>query len=69
VIAAVRPNPSAAECRELEELLTEYWDIFAKKMDDYGRTERVYGHILLDAGEARRIRQNPRRLSLANQTK
>jgi hypothetical protein len=24
VIAAVRPNPSAAECRELEELLTEY---------------------------------------------
>jgi hypothetical protein len=45
VIAAARPTLSDAESQELEELLTEYGDIFAMKSDDYERTKRVYHHI------------------------
>jgi hypothetical protein len=49
----------------LEELLTEYEDIFAMDSDDYGWTNRVYHRT--DTGEARLIRQPPRRLPLAKQ--
>jgi hypothetical protein len=65
MIAAARPNLSAAESRELEELLTEYGDIFAVRSDDCGRTDRVYHRT--DKGEARPIRKPPRRLPLAKQ--
>jgi hypothetical protein len=49
----------------LEELLTEYRDIFAMKSSDCGQTDRVYHHT--DMGEARPICQPLRRLSLAKQ--
>jgi hypothetical protein len=45
VFAAARPAPSDNETRELEELITEYRDIFATKSSDYRRTDRVYHHI------------------------
>jgi hypothetical protein len=60
-----RPNLSDAESRESEELLTEYTDIFAMKSDDCGRTDRIYHRI--DTGEARPIRQSPKRLPQAKQ--
>jgi hypothetical protein len=41
VIAAAKPNLSDAYSRQLEELLTEYGDIFAMDSDDYGRTDRM----------------------------
>jgi hypothetical protein len=50
MITAARPNLGNAESQELEELLTEYGDIFAMKGDDYRWTNRVYHHI--DKGEA-----------------
>jgi hypothetical protein len=49
VIAAARPNLSNAESQELEELVTEYRDIFVMKSDDYRRTDKVYHCI--DTGE------------------
>jgi hypothetical protein len=49
----------------LEELLTEYGDIFAMKSDDYRWTDKVYHRI--DTGEARLICQTPRRLPPAKQ--
>jgi hypothetical protein len=43
-----------AQCeRELEELITEYEDVFATQSGDYGRIYRVYHRI--DTGEARLI--------------
>jgi hypothetical protein len=63
VIAAAKPNLSDAESRKLEELLTEYGDIFA--IDSNGRTDKVYHRI--HSGEARPIRHPPRRLPLAKQ--
>jgi hypothetical protein len=65
VIAADRPNLSDAGSRESEELLTEYGDIFAMNIDEYGWTDRVFQ--LIDTGETRPIRQPPRRLPLAKQ--
>jgi hypothetical protein len=41
----------------LEELLAEYGDIFAMKIDGFGWTDRVYHHI--DAQEPKLIRQPP----------
>jgi hypothetical protein len=64
MLAAAKPNLSNAESQELEELLTEYSDIFAMDSDDYRLTDRVYHHI--DMGEAR-PRQPPRRLPWAKQ--
>lgn len=61
VIAAAMPNLGGTESRELEDL-TEYRDIFAMGSNDYGWTDRLYDHI--DTGEARLIRQPPRRLAL-----
>jgi hypothetical protein len=49
VIAAARPNLSDAEYQKLEQLLTEYGDIFAKKTSDYKWTERVY-HCIFGRG-------------------
>jgi hypothetical protein len=57
VIAAARRNLSDAESRKLEELLTEYGDIFAMKSDYYGRADQVYHRI--DTGQARPTRQPP----------
>jgi hypothetical protein len=36
-MAAAKPNLSDAGSRDLEELLTEYGDIFAVDSDDHGR--------------------------------
>jgi hypothetical protein len=47
----------------MEELLTEYRDIFVVDSDDYGWTNRVYHCV--DTGEAQLICQSPRRLALA----
>jgi hypothetical protein len=66
VIEAARSNLSGGEFQELEDLITEYEDIFASGSEDYGRTDRVYHRI--DMGDARTIRQPPRRLPLAKQT-
>jgi hypothetical protein len=43
--AAAKPNMSDAESQELEELLTEYEDTFARDNNDYGWTDRVYHRI------------------------
>jgi hypothetical protein len=45
-----KPNMSDGESQELEELLTEYGDIFAMDSDDYEQTDRVY-HCT-DTGQA-----------------
>jgi hypothetical protein len=50
----------------LEELPIEYEDVFAGADEDYGRTNKVYHSI--DTGDARPIRQPPRRIPLAKQT-
>jgi hypothetical protein len=60
MIEAARPNLGAEEIRELEDLVTEYEDVFAMQSGDYGRTNRVYHRM--NIGEARPIRQPPRRL-------
>jgi hypothetical protein len=65
MIVAARPNLGVEEIRELEDLVTEHEDVFATQSSDYRRTDRVYHHI--DTGEARPIRQPPRRLPLAKQ--
>jgi hypothetical protein len=49
----------------LEELVAQYEDIFAGDNEDHGQTNKVYHRI--DTGEARPIRQHPRRLPLAKQ--
>jgi hypothetical protein len=51
--------------QDLEELLTEYGDVFAMDNNDYGRMDRVYHRI--DTGEARPIRPLSRRIPLAKQ--
>jgi hypothetical protein len=64
MIAAAKHNLSDSESRELEELLTEYGDVFAMDRDDYGRTDRV--HHSINTGGTQPIRQPPRSLTLAN---
>jgi hypothetical protein len=49
MILAARPNLG------VEDLVTEYEDVFATPSGDYGRTNRVYHRII--TGEARPIRQ------------
>jgi hypothetical protein len=63
MIVAARPKLGDGEIQELEDLVTEYKDVFAAQSGDYWRTNRVYHHI--DTGEAWPIRQPPRRLPLA----
>jgi hypothetical protein len=65
VITAARPHLTNGEFQELEELLTEYDDIFPGDNEDYGRNNKVYHCI--DTGDARTIRQPPRRIPLAKQ--
>jgi hypothetical protein len=66
MIVAARHNLGVGEIRELEGLIAAYEDVFATQSGDYGRTNRVYHRI--DTGEARPIRQPPRRLPLAKRT-
>jgi len=65
VIVGARPNLIIREAQALEELIAEYQDVFETKSGDHGRTEKVYHRI--DTGDARPIRQPPRRLPLAKQ--
>jgi hypothetical protein len=65
VTEAAKPHLSNGEFQELEELLAEYKDFFAVDSEDHGRTNKVYH--LIDMGDARPIRQPPRRLPQAKQ--
>jgi hypothetical protein len=65
VIVGARPNLSVREAQALEELIADYQDVFEIKSGDHGRTEKVYHRI--DTGDARPIRQPPRRFPLAKQ--
>jgi hypothetical protein len=49
----------------LEELITEYEELFAMESSDCGRTDRMYH--LIDTVEVRPIRQSTRRLPLVKQ--
>jgi hypothetical protein len=64
VIAAAKPHLTNGEFQELEEL-TEYENIFSGDNKDYGRTNKGYHHT--DMGDARPIRQPPRRIPLTKQ--
>jgi hypothetical protein len=65
VISDAKPNLDAIETQALEGLFAEFRDVFAPNSDDFGRTDRVCRRI--DKGDARPIRQPPRRLPLAKQ--
>jgi len=64
-MAGARPNLSITEAQALKELIVDYQDIFETKGGEHWRTEKVYHRI--DTGDARPIRQPPRRLPLAKQ--
>jgi len=66
VIVGARPNLSVREAQALEEFIADYQDVFETKSGDHGHTNKVYHRI--DTGDARPIRQPPRRLPLAKQT-
>jgi predicted ArsR family transcriptional regulator len=65
VVTAAKTHLTNGVFQELKELLTEYEGIFAGDDEDYGRTNKVYHCI--DTGDARQIRQPPRRIPLAKQ--
>jgi hypothetical protein len=65
ITEAAKPNLSDEEFQKLEKLIAEYDDIFAVDSEDHGRTNKVYHRI--DTGDARPIRQAPRRVPLAKQ--
>jgi hypothetical protein len=65
-MVGAKPNLSIREAQALEELLADYQDVFETGSGERGRTEKVYHRI--DAGDARPIRQPPRRLPLAKQS-
>jgi hypothetical protein len=65
MVSGTRPNLNKKEANVLEEFIAEFQDVFATKNGDYGRTDKVYHRI--DTGDARPIRQSPRRLPLAKQ--
>jgi hypothetical protein len=65
ITEAARPHLSSGELQDLEVLLAKYKYIFAVYSEDYGQTNKVYHCI--DMGDARPIRQPPRRLPLAKQ--
>jgi hypothetical protein len=45
MLAALRPNLSNEETQELDELITEYEDVYATENSDYGWTEcTTYRH-------------------------
>ena len=60
LMVCAKPNLSIREANALEELLTDYQDIFETGSGDRRRIEKVYHSI--DTGDARPIRQPPRRL-------
>jgi hypothetical protein len=62
IVTAARPHLTKEESRGLEELLNEYEDIFAGAEEVYGRTNKLYHRI--NTGDARQIRQAPRRITL-----
>jgi hypothetical protein len=62
---AAKQHLTNEEFQELKELPTEYEDNFPRDDEDYGRTNNVYHCI--DTGDARSIRQPPRRIPLAKQ--
>jgi hypothetical protein len=64
-ITVAKPHLSNEEFWELEELLTEYEDIFAGDNEDCRRTNKVYHRR--DTGDTRPICQPPRRMPLAKQ--
>jgi hypothetical protein len=66
VIAGAGPNLGIREALALEELIADYQYVFETRSGDHGRTVKVYHKI--DTGDARPIRQPPRRLPLAKQT-
>jgi hypothetical protein len=63
ITEAADPNLSDEEFQELKKLLAEY--ISAVGSEDHGRTNKVCHHIV--TGDARPIRQPPRRVPLAKQ--
>jgi hypothetical protein len=63
VISDAKPNLNATETQAFEGLIVEFRDVFVTNSDDFGRTDRDCHRI--DTGDARPIRQNPRRLPLA----
>jgi hypothetical protein len=65
VRSQARRNLSNGEIQELEELITEYEELFAMESSDCGRPDKVYHFI--DTREVRPIRQSTRRLSLVKQ--
>jgi hypothetical protein len=64
-VTAATLHLTNGEIQGFEEILTEYEDIFAEADEDNGRTNKVYHGI--DTGDARPIRQPPRRIPLAKQ--
>ena len=65
VVKGAKPNLNNREIEVLTDFISEYQDVFTTRNGDYGRTDRVYHRI--DTGDARPIRQPPRRLPLAKQ--
>jgi hypothetical protein len=65
ITEAAKPELSDGKFQELEKLLTEYDDSSALDSEDHGRTNKVYHCI--DTGDARPIRQPPRRVHLGKQ--
>jgi hypothetical protein len=65
VISDAKPNLDAIETQKFEGLIAEFRDVFAINSDDFGRTDRVCHRM--DTGDARPIRQPPRRLPLAKE--
>ena len=63
---AFRRSISVRQQEELAAAVTEYADVFSKGKDDMGCTDLVQHQT--DTGEARPIRQPPRRLPIAKQT-
>jgi hypothetical protein len=55
VTTTSKPHLSTGEFQELEDLVSEFADIFARYNEDYGRTNKVYHRI--DTGDARPIHQ------------
>jgi hypothetical protein len=64
ITEAKKPNLSDGEFQELKKVLAEYDDIFAVGREDHGWTNKVYHRI--DTGDARPIRQPPRRCPWQN---
>jgi hypothetical protein len=63
MMSGSRPNLNKKEANILEDFVAEFQDFFATKSGDYGGKNKVYHRI--DTGDARPIRQPPRRRPLA----